>query len=160
MSLFLVLIFLKKGEKTLWKHSLKIQQIERSTSPKEKFENHWKKTKKSLKIIERKLVISNSSKTKLPLNALKARQTILVLSLKKRDYLETFPKQKRAVNRETKKVKKLHSEIQNLETNTAQKIKFSIQDFFSKCDQIRSFLRIWSHLLKKSLMENFIFSAV
>ena len=29
-----------------------------------------------------------------------------------------------------------------------------------KCDQIRSFLRIWSHLLKKSLMENFIFCAV
>ena len=29
--------------------------------------------------------------------------------------------------------------------------------FFSKCDQIRSFLWIWSHLLKKSLMENFIF---
>ena len=29
--------------------------------------------------------------------------------------------------------------------------------FFSKCDQIRSFMRIWSHLLKKSLMENFIF---
>ena len=39
---------------------------------------------------------------------------------------------------------------------TAQKIKFSIKDFFSKCDQIRSFLRIWSHLLKKFLMENFI----
>ena len=34
---------------------------------------------------------------------------------------------------------------------------FSIKDFFSKCDQIRSFLLIWSHLLKKSLMENFIF---
>ena len=32
---------------------------------------------------------------------------------------------------------------------TAQKMKFSIKDFFSKCDQIRSFLRIWSHLLKK-----------
>ena len=30
-------------------------------------------------------------------------------------------------------------------------------DFFSKCDQIRRKLRIWSHLLKKSLMENFIF---
>ena len=43
---------------------------------------------------------------------------------------------------------------------TAQKIKFSIKDFFSKCDQIRSFLRIWSHLLKKSLMKNFIFCAV
>ena len=35
--------------------------------------------------------------------------------------------------------------------------KFSIKDFFSKCDQIRSFLRIWSHLLKKPLMENFTF---
>ena len=43
---------------------------------------------------------------------------------------------------------------------TAQKIKFSIKDFFSKCDQIRSKLRIWPNLLKKSLMENFIFSAV
>ena len=40
---------------------------------------------------------------------------------------------------------------------TAQKMKFFIEDFFSKCDQIRSFLRIWSHLLKKSLMENFSF---
>ena len=43
---------------------------------------------------------------------------------------------------------------------TAQKMKFSIKDFFSKCDQIRRNLRIWSHLLKKSLMENFIFCAV
>ena len=32
-------------------------------------------------------------------------------------------------------------------------------NFFSKCDQIRRKLRIWSHLLKKSLMENFIFCA-
>ena len=32
---------------------------------------------------------------------------------------------------------------------------FFIKDFFSKCDQIRSFLRTWSCLLKKSLMENF-----
>ena len=30
-------------------------------------------------------------------------------------------------------------------------MKFAIKDFFSKCDQIRSFPRIWSHLLKKSL---------
>ena len=43
---------------------------------------------------------------------------------------------------------------------TAQKMKFSIKDFFSKCDQIRWKLRVWSHLLKKSLMENFIFCAV
>ena len=39
-------------------------------------------------------------------------------------------------------------------------MKFSIKDFFSKYDQIRRNLRIWSHLLKKSLMENLIFSAV
>ena len=43
---------------------------------------------------------------------------------------------------------------------TAQKMTFSIKDFFSKCDQIRSFPQIWSHLLKKYLMKNFIFSAV
>ena len=41
-----------------------------------------------------------------------------------------------------------------------RKIKFSIKDFSSKCDQIRSFLRICSHLLEKSLIENFIFCAV
>ena len=41
-----------------------------------------------------------------------------------------------------------------------QKMKFSIKDFFRKCDQIRSFLSIWSHLMKKSLMENFSFYAV
>ena len=35
---------------------------------------------------------------------------------------------------------------------TAQKTKFSIKDFFSKCDKIRSFLRIWSHLLEKSII--------
>ena len=39
-------------------------------------------------------------------------------------------------------------------------MKFSTKDFFNKCDQIRSFLRIWSHLQKKSLMENFFFCAV
>ena len=38
--------------------------------------------------------------------------------------------------------------------------KFSIEDFLGKCNQIRSFLRIWSHLQKKSLMGNFIFCRV
>ena len=38
-------------------------------------------------------------------------------------------------------------------------MKPSIKEFFSKCDQIRSFL-VWSHLLKKFLLENFIFCAV
>ena len=37
--------------------------------------------------------------------------------------------------------------------NTAQEMKLSIKDFFSK-------LGIWLHLLKKSLLENFIFCAV
>ena len=39
-------------------------------------------------------------------------------------------------------------------------MKFSIKDFFSNCDQTHRKLRIWSHLLKKFLMENFIFCAV
>ena len=43
---------------------------------------------------------------------------------------------------------------------TAQKMKFSIKDFFSKCDQFRMKLRLWSHLLEKSLMKNFIFCTV
>ena len=48
----------------------------------------------------------------------------------------------------------------NVTINTAQKMKFCNKDFFSKCDQIRRKLRIGSHLLKKSLKENFIFCAV
>ena len=41
-----------------------------------------------------------------------------------------------------------------------KKMKFSVKDFFRKCDQIRRKLQIWSHLLKKFLMENFIFCVV
>ena len=40
---------------------------------------------------------------------------------------------------------------------TTQKIKLSIKDCFSKCEQIR---RNGSHLLKKFLIENFIFCAM
>ena len=40
---------------------------------------------------------------------------------------------------------------------TAHKMKFSIKDFFSKYDQVRSFLRIWSHLLKKPWWETSTF---
>ena len=43
---------------------------------------------------------------------------------------------------------------------TAQKMKFSFKDFSSKCDQICGKLRIWSYLLEKSLMKNFIICAV
>ena len=45
-------------------------------------------------------------------------------------------------------------------TIIAQKMKFSSTDFFSKCDKLRGFMGIWSHLLKKSETENFIFCAV
>ena len=32
---------------------------------------------------------------------------------------------------------------------TLPKFKFSIKNFFTKCDQIRGKLKVWSHLLKK-----------
>ena len=47
-----------------------------------------------------------------------------------------------------------------MEASPAQKMKFSTTDFFSKCDQIRRNVRTSSHLLKKSVMENFILCAV
>ena len=43
---------------------------------------------------------------------------------------------------------------------TAQTVKFSMKDFFSKFDQIRRKPRIWPHLLKDFLMKNFIFWTV
>ena len=43
---------------------------------------------------------------------------------------------------------------------TAQKMKFYIKDFFSKCDRMRSFLQILSHLPKKSLMKSFFCAAL
>ena len=59
----------------------------------------------------------------------------------------------------------IFSPLRNIYLNSplppiAQKIKFSIEDFFSKCDQISSFLWIWTHLLKKPSMESFNFCAV
>ena len=37
---------------------------------------------------------------------------------------------------------------------TAQKMILSIKGFFSKCDQIRRKLQVWSYLLKRSLTES------
>ena len=55
----------------------------------------------------------------------------------------------------------MDEKITRLSTSyTAQKLRFYIKDFFSKCDQIRSFRRIWSYLLKRSLMKNLIFCVV
>ena len=41
-----------------------------------------------------------------------------------------------------------------------KKVKIATWYFFSKCNQIHSFLHICSHLLKKFLMENLIFCGV
>ena len=49
-----------------------------------------------------------------------------------------------------------HSFTITVRSRTEQKTKFSIKDFFGKCDQSRNFLRILSYLLKKPSMENFI----
>ena len=57
-------------------------------------------------------------------------------------------------------IESLFHKIPLLAASTAQKMKISIKNFFSKCDQILGFPRIWSHLLKKLSMENFIFCAV
>ena len=37
---------------------------------------------------------------------------------------------------------------------------FSVKNLFSKCEDIRIKLRIYSHLLNKSFMENFVFYVV
>ena len=42
----------------------------------------------------------------------------------------------------------------NLLIIPTQKMKFSITDFFSKCNQICSLLWIWSYLVKTYLMEH------
>ena len=64
----------------------------------------------------------------------------------------------------TQITQKLHRKQKNflvsIFSTLFKKMKFFVKDFFSKCDQIRRKLRIWSHLLRKSLMENFIFRAV
>ena len=44
-------------------------------------------------------------------------------------------------------------------TNHCTKNEVFYLDFFCKWDQICSFLRIWSHLLRKSLVESLIFCA-
>ena len=57
----------------------------------------------------------------------------------------------------------IHSQRNSAYTDKEEigpEMKFSNKDFFSKCDQIRSFLRIRSNLMKKSSMEIFLFSAV
>ena len=52
-----------------------------------------------------------------------------------------------------------HHQIQEMEISldTAQEMKFSVGEFFSKRDSILKKLWIWSHLLEKPLTENLNF---
>ena len=49
---------------------------------------------------------------------------------------------------------------ESVDTKAVQIMRFSAKDFFRKCSQILRILWICSHLLKKSLAENFIFCAM
>ena len=53
-----------------------------------------------------------------------------------------------------KGIRKQISLLQEIFSSTALKMIFYIKDFFTKFDQTSRKLRIWSHLLKKSVMEN------
>ena len=53
--------------------------------------------------------------------------------------------------------KNLEQKLKKYHTYTGQKMKFFIKAFFSKCNQISSFFRIWSHLLNKSLIKTSVF---
>ena len=70
--------------------------------------------------------------------------------------LEIIDEMKRVMDQE-EFVKAINTRNRVHVAYTAQKMKFFVKDFFSKCDQLRRKLRIWSHLLKISLMESFFF---
>ena len=84
---------------------------------------------------------------------------VQLMNLAMKKYYQSHLKKKK---KEKKKryVRKNTQKERQKDNSAAQKMKFSITDFVSKCDQICSFLRIWSHLLKKSSMKNFIFCVV
>ena len=79
----------------------------------------------------------------------------------KEDYDNLFNNISNRVNILKKLVKTVADNVEKKRVHnvisTAQKMKFFVKDFFSKCEQIRRKLQIWSHLLRKSLMENFVF---
>ena len=82
--------------------------------------------------------------------------------VKKSDIVvKKFTKKEKLVQKGHKLDKKYHQKSQTSgKSSTTQKIKFSVKYFFSKWDYACSFLRIWSHLMKKSLMENLILCRV
>ena len=54
----------------------------------------------------------------------------------------------------------LKASILTLPPPPKKNLKFSIKDFLSKCDPVSQETTYWTHLLKKSLMGNFIFCAM
>ena len=72
------------------------------------------------------------------------------------DYIEAHSKHSQTIKMELVANFLLRA-INSFCKETIQKTKFSIKGFLSKCDHFCNFLWIWSHLLKKSLMETFIF---
>ena len=67
---------------------------------------------------------------------------------------------KLAMGQLAKIFRKIQGKFRSVSRTHCTKIKVSIKDFFSKYDQIRRKLRIWSHLAQKPLMENLILCAV
>ena len=61
--------------------------------------------------------------------------------------------------KETSHAKTVKCKLEYFSVHCTKK-KFSLKDLFSKCDQILRKLRIWSLLLMKSFMKNFIFCLV
>ena len=68
------------------------------------------------------------------------------LLITKKTWRNTFERQEKYVN-------PIQKQSPGGVLYSAQKLKFFAKNFFSKFNQIRSFLQIWSHLQKKSLME-------
>ena len=77
-----------------------------------------------------------------------------------KDYNVTINRWKNVFDQKIKNDLRTYDNIRKTATDNAQKMEFPNKDFFSKCDQIRNFMRNQSHLLKKSIMENFFFCVV
>ena len=69
--------------------------------------------------------------------------------------LQTQPNVVRVVKNVSFKREIIWLQLEKYDWHTTLRMTFSIKHFFSKCDQNCSLQRIWSYLLKKSLMKNF-----
>ena len=88
------------------------------------------------------------------------RMKSIQIKTKQMKYMQMKSIQMKNMQMKSVPIKSIQMQKSRRMKSTSQKMKFFINEFFSKYDQICRKLRIWSHLLKKSLMENFIFCAV